>query len=272
MPLLYSDPLHDHSGKISGAVNILLDITSRKKTEATAGRLAAIMDSFDETIVSKNLEGIVTGWSECASKLFGYTAGEIIGKPIVFLSPPQLYHDEAYILDRVRNGKSVSRYETVRQHKSGALVEVLLTVLPVKNVDGRVVGPSEIVRDISRRRQTELELNKAYAELLAEKCARESFVASLSHELRTPLSPILLVASNAAPNPEVPAAVRADFEMIRRNVQLETRLIDDLLDLTRVTHAKIVLKLPMSSACSLVNVREEANIASPVLNLDLASR
>ena len=239
--LPYPEPIHDASGRIIGAVNMLIDITERKEAEEAARRLAAIVEFSDDAIISKNLEGIISSWNESACRLFGYTAEEMIGKSIYTLIPPELHEDEPGILARISGGEPIEHYETVRRHKDGTLVEVSLTISPIKDADGKIIGASKIVRDISERRRTEQQLKRTHDELLAASRAKDDFLATLCHELRTPLNPILLVASDAVNNPDLPAEVHADFEMIFKNVELEARLIDDLLDLTRITRGKLTL-------------------------------
>ncbi len=239
--LPYPEPIYDASRRVIGAVNMLIDITERKKAEEAARRLAAIVEFSDDAIISKNLEGMVTSWNESARRLFGYSSEEMIGQSITRLIPPDRRHDEPGFLDSITRGEPVEHYETIRQRKDGSLIEVSLTISPIKNAEGKIIGASKIVRDITERRRTEQQLKRAHDELLAASRAKDDFLATLSHELRTPLNPILLVASDAVHNPDLAPEVRADFEMIFKNVELEARLIDDLLDLTRITRGKIAL-------------------------------
>ncbi len=240
--LPYPEPIFDALGRITGAVNMLIDITERKQAEEAARRLAAIVQFSDDAIISKNLDGVITSWNESAARLFGYTAGEIIGKSVTRLMPVELQKDEPGILERVQRGESIEHYETVRLRKDGSPIEVSLTISPIKNADGRIIGASKIVRDITERRRTEQQLKRAHDELVAASRAKDDFLATLSHELRTPLNPVLLIASDAAHNPNLPDEVRADFERILNSVELEARLIDDLLDLTRITRGRVVLQ------------------------------
>lgn len=239
--LPYPEPIRDASGRVLGAVNMLIDITERKQAEEAARRLAAIVEFSDDAIISKNLDGIITSWNESARRLFGYTAKEMIGQSVTALMPPEYRSDEPGILARIARGESIEHYETVRQRKDGTTLEVSLTISPIKNEEGKIIGASKIVRDITQRRQTEQQLKRTHDELVAASRAKDDFLATLSHELRTPLNPILLIASDAVNNPELSPELRADFEMIFKNVELEARLIDDLLDLTRITRGKVTL-------------------------------
>ena len=151
----YPTPLFDEAGELVGAVNILVDITARRKGEEAAQHLAAIVTSSNDAIVSKDLNGIIRTWNEGAEHLFGYAAEEIIGKPILTIIPPDRHDEEQRILERIRSGQRVEHFETVRQRKDGSLVDVSLTVSPIRRDDGMIVGASKIARDISERRRTE---------------------------------------------------------------------------------------------------------------------
>jgi two-component system CheB/CheR fusion protein len=151
----YPAPIYDVSGTMIGAVNMLFDISGLKASEQAARHLAAIVESSDDAIISKNLIGTITSWNRSAEKLFGYTSQEIIGKSIVTLIPPDRRDEEATIIGRIRRGERIEHYETVRLCKDGSRVEVSLTVSPVKDGRGVVVGASKIARDITDRRQSE---------------------------------------------------------------------------------------------------------------------
>jgi PAS domain S-box-containing protein len=153
--LAYPTPLIDETGTLIGAVNMLVDITERKRAEHDGQLLASIVESSDDAIVSKNLNGIITSWNKGAERLFGYAAGEIVGKPITILIPSDRLHEETRILELIRRGERIEHYETVRQRKDGTLVEISLTVSPIKSADGRVIGASKIARDITERRRAQ---------------------------------------------------------------------------------------------------------------------
>jgi PAS domain S-box-containing protein len=151
--LAYPTPLRDESGAIVGAVNMLVDISQRKRDEEVAQRLSAIVESSDDAIVGKDLDGIVTSWNRGAEELFGYTADEMIGRPIATLVPEDRHDEEPNILDRLRRGERIDHYETVRRRKDGSFVEISLTVSPIRNAVGRIVGASKVARDITERRR-----------------------------------------------------------------------------------------------------------------------
>jgi PAS domain S-box-containing protein len=131
------------------------DLIERTKSELASHRLAAIVDSSHAAIVSKDVNGLITSWNFAAERLFGYTAGEIVGRPITMLIPADRQHEEAMILARIRRGELVDHYETVRQRKDGCLIDISLTVSPVKDAAGKIIGASKIARDISEKKQAQ---------------------------------------------------------------------------------------------------------------------
>ncbi len=149
----YPTPLYDSSGEFVGAVNMLVDITDRNRDEHDAQHLASIVESSDDAIISKNLDGIITSWNRGAERLFGYTTEEAIGRPVTLLIPPERENEEPEILSRIRRGEKIDHYETVRRRKDGSLLDISLTVSPLRNSDGKIVGASKIARDITERRR-----------------------------------------------------------------------------------------------------------------------
>jgi PAS domain S-box-containing protein len=361
--------------------------------------IEAIVESSEDAIISKDLNGIIISCNPGASRLLGYETVELIGKHMSLLIPAELQDEETEILSRIRRGEKIEHYETRRQRKDGSLIDVSLTISPVKDSQGVIIGASKIARDITERKRTEkmirqqaslfdqvydaifvwqwngpitfwnrgaeriygfsrtealgqvshkllntqtllgmdallqglesqgqwegelehvtrdgrhisvetrmvlvqetasayvLEVNRDITErkhtqqaleesLRREKAARESaekanlakddFLASLSHELRTPLNPVLLIASDAADNPDLPSEIRKDFETIRKNIEFEARLIDDLLDLTRITHGKLSLQVrdvdpQMILQEAIANVRSDVNAKQIQICLD----
>ena len=153
--MAFPSPLRDDSGALVGAVNMLVDITERKRTEEIAQRLASIVESSDDAIVSKDLNGVIASWNRGAERLFGYAAHEIIGKPVTVLIPSDRHDEEPRILERILRGERIDHYETIRRRKDGSLVEISLTVSPIKDADGRIIGASKIAHDISERKRKE---------------------------------------------------------------------------------------------------------------------
>jgi PAS domain S-box-containing protein len=158
----YPSPLFDASGALTGAVNTLVDITDRheaeqrlRESEARYRGIAAIVESSEDAVVTKDLNGIITTWNHGATRLFGYTAEEVIGKPVTILIPAERHDEEPSILARIRRGERIDHYETVRQRKDGSTVDISLTVSPVRNPEGKIIGASKIARDITERRRSE---------------------------------------------------------------------------------------------------------------------
>ena len=152
------EAIKDSGGNIVGAVNCFEDITERKRNEETALRLAAIIESSNDAIVGKDLNGIITSWNGGAQRIFGYLAEEIIGKPIMLLIPPDHQKEEDAILERIRRGQRVEHFQTVRRCKRGSLIDISLSISPVRNAQGKVIGASKIARDITEQRRSEAQI------------------------------------------------------------------------------------------------------------------
>jgi PAS domain S-box-containing protein len=148
-------PLFDAAGNLVGAVNMLVDISARLQADRAAQQLAAIVESSDDAILTKDLDGIITSWNAGAERLFGYAAEEVLGKPVTILIPHDRQAEEPRILAQIRRGERVEHYETVRRRKDGRLVEISLSVSPVRNGNGRITGASKIARDITERKRAE---------------------------------------------------------------------------------------------------------------------
>lgn len=429
--LPYPTPIRDADGKITGAVNLLLDVTERNLSQLVAQRLAAIVESSDDAIVGKDINGMITSWNQGAERIFQYRPSEVIGKSITILISPERQDEETNILERIRQGEQIKHFETIRRRKDGTLIDVALTISPIKDAGGKIIGASKIARNITERKRNERQqrslyelvatvnaapsiteiceagleaivqcqnadraaillcdaggamrfkashglsetyrraveghspwkkgevahpilidnvatagfddglrkaveaegiqamafipvtyekrllgkfmvyfnephaftpeelrpaqtiasqigfalerehvlqqLKLAHDDLVAANRAKDDFLATLSHELRTPLNPVLLLASDAMSNRELPPRVRADFNTIRKNIEMEARLIDDLLDLTRIARGKIILEkhfinLRTVLQDAIAQVREEMEQKQIVLDLQL---
>jgi len=399
----------------------LRDITERKRDEEARAHLAAIVASSDDAVVSKDLNGIIKSWNAGAERLFGYSTEEAVNKPVTIIIPAERYHEEQQILDRIHSGERIEHFDTVRRRKDGSLVNVSITVSPIKHPDGRVIGASKIARDISERvrsdrrrlaqytvasllagswtleeaapailqtiasigdwvycglwvydetiarlrcrtfweagsdslkkfgelsqavqfqlseglpgrvwesnepawvsdvltdtnfprlpaareaklhggfafplfagkavngvielfshsitepdpdllqlvtalgsqvglfverRRIERELERAKENAEAASAAKDRFLATLSHELRTPLNPVLLWADDVLNRANLQPEIAEGLRMVCRNIELEARLIDDLLDLTRIARGKLQLQLQDADAHQLLH-------------------
>jgi PAS domain S-box-containing protein len=227
-------PIRLPDGTMFGVVLIFRDITEERRAELARAWLASIVESSHDAIVSKTLDGCITSWNPGAVALFGYTPGEIVGKPITTIVPPELYEEEAEVLARLRRGERLDHFETVRVAKDGRRIDVSLTVSPIRNEEGEIIGASKIARDISERKRTEQQLREADNR-------KDEFLATLAHELRNPLSPLRnsveLLLRLEPDRPELQTACA----IIERQLRQMTHLVDDLLDLSRVRTGRIDL-------------------------------
>jgi PAS domain S-box-containing protein len=149
------DPIKDEAGCIVGAINVFHDVTKLRRAEEAAARLAAIVQSSDDAIISKDLNGIITSWNEGAQRIYGYTETEAIGRPITMLIPLDRQHEETEILARIKRGERVEPFETTRQRKDRSFIDISVTVSPIRDLKGRTIGASKIARDITERKQAE---------------------------------------------------------------------------------------------------------------------
>ncbi len=265
-------PFLDQDGEIVGAIAVVQDIDDQKRTSEAKWRLAAIVESSEDAIISKNLDGIITSWNDGAQRLFGYTEQEALGKSITILIPKTRLDEEPEIIGRIRRGERIEHYETVRQRKDGSFIDISLTVSPVTDAQGRIIGVSKIARDITARRQVEerLRLAAEAAEIsrdAAEKANRikDEFLATLSHELRSPLNVILGYSELLLRMPEVQRShqLRKMTAALKRNAQAQSQLINDLLQLSRLEMNKLELQPEIVSLAAMLNhaietVRAEA--------------
>jgi len=156
VPVLYNIfPVHNSSGEIIAYGTVTRDLTEARFAEQRLRSLASIVETSDDAIVSKNLDGVITSWNRGAEHVFGYTAGEVIGQPITIVIPGNRRNEEREILTRIRRGERIDHYETVRQRKDGSLIVVSLTVSPLKNAEGKIVGASKIARDITEQKRNQ---------------------------------------------------------------------------------------------------------------------
>lgn len=250
-------PHRESNGGVIGVVVLVTDITAIKQAEHTRARLAAIIDSSDDAIVSKDLKGVVTSWNSGASRLFGYSPEEMVGQSITILIPEERFHEEADILERVGRGEHIRHFETVRRRKDGTLVDISLAISPIIDEEGKIIGVSKIARDIIARKNAEKQLRimaeERQAMLEGERAARsqaehagrmkDEFLATLSHELRTPLNAILGYAMLLNRERDANEEVKEAAQTIERNARMQAQLIEDLLDMNRIISGRIRLEM-----------------------------
>jgi PAS domain S-box-containing protein len=248
--LPHPEPMRNTEGAIVGAINMLMDVSEIHEAERALAHLAAIVMSSDDAIVSKDLNGVVTTWNGAAERLFGYTAQEIIGQPVSLLIPPDRYDEEPGILERIRRGESIAHYETIRQRKDGTMFPVSLTVSPLTDSHGKIIGASKIARNITEQKRVEDALRerdhtlttvndtlKKQAIALAEANKElEGFSYSVSHDLRAPLRTIDAFSRIVEEDhgPHLNDEARRSLAIVRKAVGQAGELIDDLLEFSKL--------------------------------------
>ena len=220
--------------------------------------LSAIVDSTDDGIVSKNLQGIIISWNPGMERIFGFRAEEMMGRPITDIIPADRQDEEHHILQKISRGERVEHFETKRLHKSGSLVDVSLTISPIRDKDGKVVGASKIARDITRQKRTAEKLESAAREAERQSCLKDEFLATLSHELRTPLQSILGWVQILRTENVDPAELGQGLEVIDRNARAQTRIIEDLLDMSRILTGKVRLDVQRVSLPTVIEAAIES--------------
>ena len=219
----------------------------------SAAHLAAIVASSVDAIISKGLDGIIQTWNTAAERIYGWKAEEVIGKSITIIIPEDRLQEQTDVMARIRRGLSVEPFETVRRRKDGSLIDISLTVSPVRAADGRIVGASKIARDITEQKRL-----RAAAEEASR--MKDEFLAVLSHELRTPLNTVLgysrmLRREDGRMNE--PMRDRA-LDALERNADTLTRLVNDVLDTSRIVTGKLRLALGPCSVDRLIDDAIEA--------------
>ncbi len=214
----------------------------------SAARLAAIVAFSDDAIISTDLNGRIMSWNAAAERLFGYTAEEAIGQSITIVIPKERLSEETDVIARIRQGLSVEHYETVRQHKNGSSIDISLTVSPIRNADGVVVGASKISRDVTEQRRLRA---------MSEEASRlkDEFLAVLSHELRTPLNTVLGYARMLRREDKrmTPAQREHALDALERNADALSRLVGDILDTSRIVTGKLRLALAATPVDEVVH-------------------
>ena len=254
-----------------------VDISERWRGEEAAAYLAAIVESSDDAIISTDLQGNIKSWNKGAERIYGYTAAETIGKPVTMLLPPDRWNEEPRILELIRMGDRIDHYETIRRRKDGTDIDISLTVSPILNHAGDVIGASKTSRDITWRKRAEEEREQLLASERdsrseAEEANRlkDEFLATISHELRSPLNAILGWARLLRePDMRWDQMERA-LETIERNAQAQARLIEDLLDVSRIVSGKLSIQMrPVTLNSTVQSAVADLRLAAEAKGIDL---
>jgi two-component system, chemotaxis family, CheB/CheR fusion protein len=226
--------------------------------------LAAIVQSSDDAIVSKTLEGRILSWNAGAARIFGWQPEEAIGQPITIIIPPELHDEERRILEKVRAGERIDHFDTVRVAKDGRRLQISLTVSPVRDARGVIVAASKIARDVTERKLAELVMRRNEEALREADRRKNEFLALLAHELRNPLAPIRYALAAARKPQCSPEQRRQAAEVVDRQVTQMSRLLDDLLDISRITHGTLELKREPTELHAVITMAVET--ARPVID------
>jgi PAS domain S-box-containing protein len=254
-------------GQDAGRVWSHRDVTERYSAAITSRRLAAIVTSSDDAIIGKDLNSIITSWNYGAERIFGYTADEMIGTSVMRLIPLDRQAEEDEILSRIRRGERLDHFETIRVTKDGRRLSVSITVSPIKDSTGAVIGASKVARDISERKKAEAQAEAAARERIllldrerearaeAERASRlkDEFLATLSHELRTPLNAVLGWANILLVEKLQEAERNQGLEIIERNARVQAQIIEDLLDMSRIISGKARLDVQRIELPTVLN-------------------
>jgi PAS domain S-box-containing protein len=257
--------VNERTSQLRSAVDELKhEIAERKKAERAQGLLAAIVESSDDAMISKDLNGLIMSWNRGAQQLLGYSEGEVIGKSITLVIPADKYEEEEEILERLRRGEHIEHYETLRLTKDGRRVDVSLAISPIRDGDKQIVAASSVARDITKLKEAErgredllAREQNARAEAETANRLKDEFLATLSHELRTPMNSILgwiKLLNGGTLNPETSARA---LETIERNAKMQAQLIEDILDVSRIIAGKLQLQLQLVSFDAIVKAAAE---------------
>jgi PAS domain S-box-containing protein len=243
---------------------ITRDITERKRADEIQASLAAIVAASDDAIVGKTLDGIIRSWNAGAERLFGYTAAEAVGRSIELIVPAELRDEERSILARLGRGERITHFETRRVTKQGRRIDISLTVSPIRNSAGTIIGASKVARDISDRKRYEVERDlllesERAARTQAEQAGRlkDEFLATVSHELRTPLNGILGWAQLLKRGRQDEQSVAEGLDAIERSGRVQAQIIDDLLDMNRIVSGKLRLELQSTELAPIIEAALE---------------
>jgi PAS domain S-box-containing protein len=197
-------------------------------------RMTALVESAEDAILTKSLDGLIRSWNPGAERLLGYKAAEIIGQPITLLLPEDRYDEETMILDKIRRGQRVAHFETMRRKQNGTLIDVSLTISPIRDRSGTIVGASKIMRDITQRKHSESELRRRNMELAQLNADLDDFVYTASHDLRSPLTAVNSVIQwMLEDDHSLSPQSQERLALIRNRTARMQRLLSDIRDYAR---------------------------------------
>jgi len=221
------------------------------------GFLASIVESSDDAIVSKTLDGTVTSWNRAAERIFGYSADEMIGQPISKLAVPGHAEDMVRILEKLSQGQRIEHYETTRRTKDGRTINVSLSVSPIRDETGKIIGAAKIARDITERKRTEEQNATLLEEIRQSSNRKDEFLCMLAHELRNPLAPLRNAVHLLYLRGNDPAVVARVRDMMDRQITHLGRLVEDLVDVSRITRGTINLNRERTDLARLARLTTE---------------
>ncbi len=260
-------PVLNASGDLVQFVGSSTDITERKRAEQATRLLAAIVESSHDAIVSKNLNGVITSWNRGAERLFGYAAEEAVGQNITLIIPPERRDEETTIVEQLTRGERVDHLETVRMRKDGSLLDVSLTISPMKDASGRVVGASKLARDITERKRAEEALRQAQTDLAhaSRLTTMGEFTASLAHEVKQPIAAIVTDANTCV------RWITRDEPDLKEAREAAWRIVNDAKRASEIINRVLLLFKKGTPQRELVDVNEVAGEMIVLLG-DEASR
>jgi PAS domain S-box-containing protein len=247
------NPIETPVGVIT--VASIIDITERQRAEEPQQQMAALVESAEDAILIKSLDGIVRSWNPGAQRLLGYRAEEIIGQPVTRLLPVDRQDEESMIIARIKDGQRVDHFETVRRRKDGSYLDVSLTISPIRNRAGLVIGASKIMRDTSERKRREDDLRRSNLELQQINKELDDFVYTASHDLRAPLTAVSALAQWILDDDNTLSAESRDrLALILARIERMKRLLNDIRAYARAGRLAEVSGPPMTAAALVADI------------------
>ena len=237
-------PIIDVNGNVIGASKIARNISEQQKALEKQATLAAIIDTSDDCILSKTLDGNITSWNKAAERMFGYTEKEVLGKHISLIIPPERLSEEHYIISEVSKGNKIDHFQTIRKARDGRQVAISLSVSPIVDENGKVIGASKIARDIGEQLAVQAENARLYEEVKRLNDKKDEFIGLASHELKTPLTGIqgYLQILDRMITEEKPRQflIKAQLQVKKLNT-----LVEDLLDVSKIEAGKLQMSVEL---------------------------